>query len=139
MKQEITWICIALLAALPAFAAQPNVHPGQWEATIKTEMPGMPMAIPPVTQRYCLRAEDLVPKTQDPGQECQLLEHTVDGDTVTWRVKCDSQGMKTSGTGKITYAGDTYKGRIDMTMQQGDAPAMSMIQTLEGRRVGECK
>lgn len=139
MKQRNGWFFAAMFGVTPALAGGPDVQVGEWETTVKTEMSGMPMAIPPMTHRHCLREEDLVPKTQDPSQDCKLLEHNIDGNTVTWRIECEAQGTKTSGTGKIVYAGDTYKGQIDMTMQQAGAPPMNMTQTLEGRRIGECK
>lgn len=119
--------------------AAPDVRPGLWETTVKTQVPGMPMAMPSITHRYCLHKKDLVPNTRQPGQHCKLLDHAISGNTVSWRVQCRSQGMSSTGEGKITYAGDTYHGRIVMDMQQGGGQPMKMIQTLQGRRVGDCK
>lgn len=122
--------------SLPALAG-PDVQPGMWETTVTTEMAGMPMSIPPVTTRSCIRESDLVPQTDHPGQECELVEHDVSGNQVSWRIRCNTQGTTMTGHGEITYSGDTYTGRILMNMDQG-GQSMEMTQSLEGRRVGEC-
>jgi hypothetical protein len=118
--------------------AAPDVKPGLWETTVKMEMPGMPMAIPPTVHRHCVTEQDLVPKPERPGEECRIVDQAVSGNTVTWRVGCDTQDMKADGTGEIIYSGDTYRGRIVMHMQQAGMGAMTMNQSLEGRWVGPC-
>ncbi|UCE90213.1 MAG: DUF3617 domain-containing protein [Pseudomonadota bacterium] len=129
-----------LLASVSLQAdAAPDVRPGMWETTVKTEMPGMPGAMPPMTHRYCLRKEDLVPKTNQPGQECKMVENKLTGNTMTWRVRCESRGTVSNGTGNITYSGNTYKGTIEIEMSEGGGQPVKMIQHLEGKRVGDCK
>ena len=58
---------------------------------------------------------------------------------MTWSVECEQNGMKTVGTGHITYVGDTFTGTIEMNMQGGPGGAMKMTQQMQGRRIGDCK
>jgi len=126
--------------SLTASAAAPDVHTGLWETTLSTEMPGMPgmsMSMPPITYSSCIRENDLVPKNEQPGQDCQVLETNADGGEVSWRMRCTSQGANFEGNGRVTYTGDSFSGRIVMDMAQG-GQSMQMIQNLQGHRLGEC-
>jgi hypothetical protein len=128
-----------LIGAMTALAAEPNMNPGLWETTITTEMAGMPMGVPPMTTKQCVTKEDLVPDTSRGGQECDLVDTKIDGDTVNWHLRCNSQGMVTEGKGTITYQGDSYGGTIHMTMTGGPMGSMTMDQKISGRRVGDCQ
>ena len=143
MKPASAYVIVAgfLLAAWygSAAAAGPNMRPGLWETTIKTEMQGMAMPMPTTSYRHCITKEDLVPRTERPGEQCKILKNTISGDTVTWRVSCESQGMKTTGTGRITYKGDTYHGSIEMQMSGGPMGSMKMSQKMQGKRIDNCK
>lgn len=128
------------ILALSSVGAQAelNMQPGLWESTITTNMPGVPMVPPPVTQRYCITRDDLVPQDPQAARECKRLEHKIQGNTVTWNAECQHEGMTTVGAGRITYAGDTYTGTMDMEMRGGPMGTMKMTQTMKGRRVGDC-
>ena len=99
----------------------------------------MPIPIPPVTHRYCLTRKDLVPNSSpQPGQACRMADQKISGDTVTWRVECNSNGHRSSGTGKIQFSGTRYHGNMTFHMNEG-GPALEMHQVMEGHRVGACK
>ncbi|MGA7799475.1 MAG: DUF3617 family protein [Gammaproteobacteria bacterium] len=116
-----------------------DVEPGMWEVTVKTEMAGMPMPIPPTTHRYCLTPKDLVPNDPpQPGQSCQVVDRKISGSKVTWRVECNNNGHKSSGTGEINYGRTRYEGHMTFHMN-ADGQAMDMNQTMEGHRIGACK
>jgi len=112
----------------------PNMKDGLWEITTEIEMPGMPMKMPAMTHTQCITQENAVPNSSQPDQECKIIENHVDGDTVTWRMECDTPEGKAEAAGEITYTGDTFKGTITMNMQ-----GMEMLQKLSGKRIGECK
>ena len=124
-----------------ASAAGPAGSPGLWEVTMTStmEMEGMQMAMPPVTRRHCVTAEDLVPKAGNPGQECRIDDQQTGGNTVSWRMSCDTPQGPMTGKGEMTYSGDTYSGTFVMNMPGGDGRPGTMKQTLKGRRVGDCK
>lgn len=111
----------------------PNMKDGLWEITTKVEMPGMPMQIPAITHTQCITKENAVPNSSQPNQKCKIIENHINGDTVTWRMECDTPEGKAKAAGKITYTGDIFKGTIKMNMQ-----GMEMLQQLSGHRVGEC-
>jgi len=139
LNQRLLIAGALFVAILPAWAATPNMQPGMWETTVKMEMDGMPIAVPPHTSRHCITKEDLVPKTPRPGQHCAVAHQNISGNTVTWQVSCDNGGRTTTGNGRITYDGDSYHGAISMHMTGAGGPTMNMHQTITGKRIGDCK
>ncbi|MBN1625698.1 MAG: DUF3617 family protein [Deltaproteobacteria bacterium] len=116
-----------------AFAG-PNMDPGKWEITTKTEMAGMPPQS--VTHEQCITNNDLVPVSGDANQECQVEDTQINGDTVSWKITCGGQGGGMTGTGKITYNGDSMNGEMNMTI----APYGTQVKnTISGRRIGDCE
>lgn len=137
MKRTLL-LCLVVtgFAAAPVLAGGPNVQEGMWEITSTTEMPGMPVAVPPVRHSQCLTKQDLVPRDTSSRQgECDVRDIRTSGNTVSWKVECSSPGGSTRGTGSITYAGTTMNGTMTMTVPGG----MQMKTRLTGRRIGECK
>lgn len=128
----------ALLCWLSSATAAPNMTPGLWEIQVRTEMEGMPMQMPAVTTRQCIREQDMVPQTNTSGQECEILDQNISRDQVTWRIQCRSAEMQGEGRGRIQYRGNTFEGQIDMSMAQQGMGPMNMTQRLQGKRVGGC-
>ena len=124
----------ALLAVPASGVAQGADH--LWEVTVKMEMPGMPMAMPPQVRRVCVaqnhRDEDLIP-TQG---SCRVLESKRVGNRLTYAMACNGEPAM-NVTGETTFAADRYDGRMRMTTSEGGQP-MEMAQTYAGRRVGGC-
>lgn len=116
----------------------PNVQPGQWETTVTMEMPGMPMAMPPVKTSKCLTKKDLTPDTSQPGQNCKVLKQQFKGNDLEWSVKCTGQdGGTITMTGKGTYKTDTFTGNLEMDMSHG-GQAMKMTASIASKRIGPC-
>lgn len=130
---------IATLIGVSSVAsAAPDLKPGLWEMTVTSNIPGMPMAPPPFTQRKCLDDKDVIPKSEQPDQTCQDIQHSVKGNTVNWSIRCEQNGTTTVGNGTLTYAGESYSGSMQLEMQGGEMGAMTMSQRLQGRRIGDC-
>jgi hypothetical protein len=127
---------IVCTLALPLFAATPIGKAGKWESTVQMERPGAPVKIPAQTHTVCVtkeqaeNAENMIPKTGDKRSGCTYTDVKVDGSSMSWKMKCES-GM--TGNGTITYTGDTYKGSMEMKMQDRD---MSIKMT--GKYLGAC-
>ncbi len=138
MLKNLCSVSVILFAVVSiAFAGSvPNMQEGEWEITTTMEMPGMPMNMSPVKHTQCLTKKDLVPKESQPGQECTVIHNKVTGNTVTWTMKCSGQGGEMTGTGNITYSGNSFKGTIKMAMPQQN---MQMTSHLTGQRLGPCK
>src|SRR4051812_32381718 len=133
--RNIILFAIVCSLAVPVMAAS-IAKAGKWESTVQMEMPNMPMKIPPHTMTVCVtkeqaeNAENMIPKTGDKRSGCTYTDVKVDGGTMSWKMKCES-GM--TGTGTITYTGDTYKGSMDMKMQDRD-----MSMKMAGKYLGAC-
>ncbi|MBI2312714.1 MAG: DUF3617 family protein [Betaproteobacteria bacterium] len=136
------------LAALPflfitgaALAGSSPMQPGLWEVTMKTDIAGMPMAMPAQTIRHCYTQKDLqdekktVPQSQD--RNCQITNFDARGNTVTWTIQCKGENAMT-GTGTMTVNATSYSGSVRSRMKDGKQ-TMEMTQSWSGKRVGECK
>ena len=135
---------IPLLAAAltfgPAHAASPNMKEGLWEITTKMEMAGKPGgAMPQQIVRHCVTKKDLddPSRTTPKGDSrCKMTDYKLQGNTATWKMACEGkEGM--TGTGTITYSGESYSGNQTMTMKSSGQP-MNMKMDFSGRRVGDC-
>jgi len=137
MIRKLLVVSVILLATVSFSLAgsKPNVKPGKWQVTTRMEMPGMQMNMPPMTHIQCITEDDYVPQTSQPGEECKITQTRVSGDTVTWTMHCRGEGGEMKGNGKVTYRGDSFEGKISMSM----APSgMSMTIHTNGRRIGDC-
>ena len=107
-----------------------------WEVSMKMEVAGMPMAMPPQIHRVCIgkahKDEDMIPVRDN----CRVLEARRTGNKIAYRMACaGDQPMDV--TGETTYTNDGYEGRMRMT-STSPSQSMEMAQSYVGRRVGEC-
>jgi hypothetical protein len=134
MKLRTLTLCILALAlALPTFAGP--VNPGKWQVTLTTEMPNMPVKMPPMSFTYCIskeEAENPQPPKSKHENGCTVSDYKMDGNVVTWSVKCTGKN-EMSGTGKMVLNGDTYEGETHM--KTGD---MEINQKMSGKLLGAC-
>lgn len=131
-------------AAPPESAPEPvaaapsvNMQDGEWEITMKVEMPDMPGmpagAMKPHTVKSCLSKDNYVPKTSREQSDCTMENQKIDGNTVSWTVAC----KETTGTGTITYSGDSMNGLMESTTRiEGKEMKTRMI--MSGKRLGPC-
>ncbi len=135
-KKIFRWVSVVLFIFSGVATAEPNVNEGLWEITVKLELPGVPMTMPPVTRTECLGKDKLIPKTGkvENCQECKITDIDIRGNTVRWHEECNSPEGKVIVDGEIVYNGDSYSGTIKI--RQGN---MHMTNKLKGRRIGPCK
>lgn len=138
-KLWLASMILLLITPISFVGADPDIQEGRWEITTKTEMPGMPVTIPPIKHTQCLTKNDLVPQKPEKGQECKITQTKIDGNTVTWVIQCSTQKSVMKGTGKITYKGGSLDGIINMTLNDPNQGKMNMINHISGRRIGDCK
>jgi len=130
-KVIIPGVVISIVLLVGYAWAGPQMNPGKWEITTRTEMAGM--APQSATHTQCITADDMVPMSEDANQECQVTDITTQGNTVSWRISCS--GGKMNGTGSVTYNGDSMNGTMSMTIE----PYGTRVHnTLSGRRIGPC-
>ena len=122
--------------------ASPNMAPGLWEITVKSEIQGMPggMGMPATTMTPCVKPVDVqdgkrtVPQ-QDP--KCEMKDYKMQGNTASWRFECKGPEAM-SGSGSMTYSGNSYSGSTKMSMKQ-QGRVINMTQSYSGKRLGDCK
>ncbi len=111
----------------------PNMQDGLWEITTKSEMKGMPAGMmKPMTHTTCLTQKNSVPE-QPRKTDCKM-SHTNEGNTVSWTMTCPDSISK----GRITYAGTTFEGTMETTMNH-DGEKMQVKNSMKGKRIGPCK
>jgi Protein of unknown function (DUF3617) len=122
-------ILFVLLA--PCALAAPPLNPGRWEVTIKTESP---VSMPPTTTEICITGEKAArpePVKGKPTDDCKADGVSMNGNVLTYAVRCGKQKVSTSA--KFTYSGDTYTGVV--TIKSGKR---EIRQIHTARRVGNC-
>lgn len=130
----ITIMSIAIMA-LPAWAL--DLQPGKYEITAKAEMSGMQGGMPAQTTTQCLTEEDPVPAASADAQGCKVSDMKTEGNTVTYTMTCEQQGMTIKSNGKITFKGDTFEG-TGQTRMGPEAGNMTITTKISGKRIGEC-
>jgi hypothetical protein len=137
-KRHTARVCAGIALAFAYAASAPALAQAKddlWEVSTKMEMPGMPMAMPPQTNRFCLgknrKDEDFVPKQ---GGDCRVLESKRVGNRFTYRMECSGNNPAVV-EGAINFGNNAYDGQMRMAMK-GSNDAMNM--TFSGRRVGDC-
>lgn len=136
-------LSLSLLLCLCSMACQAekpkvDLQEGLWEITTVMKMPGMPMQMPPVKTTQCITQADLVPQTQQPDQpdqQCDIANMTVNGNTVSYDMVCAAQGNTMKAHSSITYEKNRMQGKMTATMEPSN---MTMSYTLSGKRIGDC-
>ncbi len=133
----------ALLAGAfaTASAETPNLEPGMWEtsATIRGEG-GFPMPEQNHTSSDCMTAEDLASGDAffEDADECEFQRREIRRDGADFEMTCsDPSGMTMKMTASMKFHGDTSEGTIRAELETPMGP-MTVVTTLEGRRIGEC-
>jgi uncharacterized protein DUF3617 len=136
-RRRCGWCVIAY--ALWAMGVSPAFAQGaddQYDVTVKMEMAGMPMSMPPMTSRVCVRKgggdADFVPHQDN----CRVSDAARTGPRLTFRIACTGNNPMT-GTGEFMFAGDGYNGQIRMKGKM-DGQDVDMTQQIAGRRSGAC-
>jgi hypothetical protein len=123
--------CTFLLLPVAALAA--GMQPGNYEFTTKMELPGMPVAMPPMTAQHCLKAEDIANNEQyrtDRSQDCEVRNFKQAGARTTFDLACKDG---TAGKAEYTVADNGMTGKTVVTR---DGQAITM--NIAAKRIGEC-
>jgi hypothetical protein len=126
------------LASLPALAADhPSIKPGEYSYSMKTEMPGMPFAMPPMTFSHCVTQEDV-----DKGDaylnskeknDCKVENLKHGKGTASYDVVCTGKRPMT-GHYDVTFGGDSMTSVGTMNMD-----GKTIKHAMDAKRVGDCK
>ena len=141
MKQESRLTALALmLLALPSTLAAAGLTPGQYEYTVKMNMPGMPANIPPQTMKRCLSAKDVAGdaafhSAAGPDSDCKIRDLVQSGSQFSYKLSC-TKPEKMDGTVKGTSTATSMTMDMNVTMAGAPGP---MTQKMTMRRLGDCK
>lgn len=145
---KLFMVSIFLAMTSPCLAASvPNMRPGEYATEYTISMKGMPMKMPDRTfkQTNCVTKEDVANrdefiKKMQQDKNCKISDVNISGDTATWGLTCDQNGMKMVGKGKAVWQADMVKGEHNMKMSMpGQKMAMENITRFQSKRVGDCK
>lgn len=134
--QKPSALLLASLLSLPSLALAAAGE--TWEVTSKTEMAGMPYAMPETVITVCQPkggAPDPQQMMQDEGN-CKVSDVKTSGNKVTWKVRCDGDGQKMSGGGEVTHGKSSYQGSMHMS-GTADGEKVDMKASYRGKRLGE--
>jgi len=125
---------MTMLTLSPLAAAQGSDE--QYDVTIKMAMVGMPMELPPISQRLCVKKGandgDFVPRQDN----CTVSDARRAGARLTFKVACAGKDPMT-GTGDFTFDTNGYNGQIRLKGKM-DGQDVDMTQGIAARRVGGC-
>ncbi len=138
-KISLSFAFILLLLWTPFAFAEPNMQEGKWEITMKMDMQGMPMAMPPMKHTQCLTKKDMVPQKQEKNRDCKIISSKISGDTLTWVMQCSDKNGTHESNGRITYKGNSFDGVINMTITEPKHGKSKITQHISGKRIGDCK
>ena len=141
MKWKICCVVLPamMLYVLPFAVVAAELTPGQYEYTIKMNVPGMPN-MPTQTALRCLSAKDVAGNSAfqtppAPNNDCQVKDMVQAGGQFSYKVSC-TKPERLDSTVKGTFTGTSLT--MDMTMTTASAPS-PMTQTITARRIGDCK
>ena len=130
-------IAIAVLSTLvlPAtiFAAE-TMREGYWELITTTEMPGMPMEIPPTKIKHCYTKEDVKDqrKTISTDKNCTITDFKQSGNKISWKMKCTGENSGVF-SGETIFKTDAYDSTMKMQTQ-----GQTMNMKVKAKRLGNC-
>lgn len=126
-------LMLIVLLSVSAYSKQLDIKEGNWSWSVNMQMMGM--QIPPAKYNDCMKKDSLVPQEKDQAEGCTLIENTISGNTVKWKIKCkDENGNISTSEGKLTYTNTTAKGEIILQTQ-----GMNMKSIINGKYIGPCK
>lgn len=131
-------LIISITVAASLFATNAHAESGEtWDVTTRTEMPGMPYAMPESTATICIPkgAEKDPNRLMKQDGDCEMTDVKTSGSKTTWKMRCDNDGQEMSGTGVVTYKADSYQGTTRLSGKSG-GQAVNMTANYQGKRVG---
>jgi hypothetical protein len=133
---SIALLTVALSWTVLAQTQSP-MRPGNWQVSMKMNIPGMG-DMPPMTQMQCVTPamlkdpEGAVPKGPD-GSDCKMSDYKFTSNTATYKLTCTKPTAMTM-VGEMKYSGtDAYAGTVTM-----DAGGQKMMMNFDAKRIGEC-
>jgi hypothetical protein len=136
-----------LLLSLPV-AAQAQVQPGMWEASVTVNSIDMPGAPPQVAammkgkttkQTYCITPEQAKQGPQEMLKQqpsCRFSKYVMARGTISTEMTCKQNGGTMTARASGNYTPTSFNVTSSATMTGG--MSMKMTSSSSGRRIGPC-
>lgn len=130
---------IGLPAAVSAAEAL-NLEDGYWDTYVTIRVQGGILPVPAIKSSKCITHDDPIPNSTDSSHlSCRILDKQITGNDVSWRLECADDKGRMEGHGRITYAGKTFEGGMDMEVTQlKDNRHIKLNYAMHGERVRAC-
>lgn len=128
--------CFAFILSL--FTAAAFATPGElWEITSKTEMPGMPFAMPGSTQQVCMsKGSTNDPRQSSQDKSCKMTDIRTSGNKTTWKMRCNHDGEIMNGSGEQTTTRNSFQGVTHLSGKSG-GENVDMTMRYSGKNLGK--
>lgn len=140
--RTMKFLTLLLAGSAGSAVAALDFKEGEWGVSYQMEVVGMPFPMPPINAKktMCLDKKNYIPDNSQQGQDCKVSDQKVNGNTVSWTMRCLSQGNTIEGQGQITYKGERYDGVMNAKMASTDksGPSIGYQYTMHGERLGAC-
>jgi hypothetical protein len=131
----VVFACAGMGLLLPALAMAQGSDE-QYDVTIKMAIAGMPMEMPAISQRLCVKKGandgDFVPRREN----CTVSDAHRAGGRLTFKIACAGKDPM-SGTGDFKFDANGYDGQIRFKGKM-DGQDVDMTQGIAARRAGGC-
>lgn len=129
---------IFVLSLLSGFSnvAWANTPGEYWEVTSKTEMEGMPLAMPSQTIKVCVpKGQSLDPREANKGQDCQFSDYKANSQKVSYSFRCIDKGTVMTGNAEYNLGVNKSEGVMHMRVKS-NGQDMKMTQFTSSKLVG---
>lgn len=132
------WVVCFFSGGLKA-AEELNLVDGYWETYVTIRVQGGILPVPVIKSSKCITHRDPLPNSTQSSMRCQISDQKIAGNDVSWHLQCVDDKGKMEGQGKITYAGETFSGGMDVSVEEsGGGRHMKMQYAMRGNRVSAC-
>jgi hypothetical protein len=133
--RSVVLLTLGLSMTVMAQGSSP-MREGNWEVTMKVNLPGMEGA-QPMKQTQCVTAAMLKDPASampsGPGGDCKITDYKLANNTATYKLTC-TQPFPLNGTGEMNYAGsDAYSGTLTV-----DMGGQNLVMNIDAKRLGDC-
>lgn len=129
-------LTVSLLVLGSFYATGAFAEPGEtWDITSKSV--GNGMGIPEVVVTVCLAPRDAKNPQKFIQQDdtCTMTDLKTVGKKTTWKMKCGSGDDEMTGTGEVTYAGNSFQGQTKLSGRSEGEP-VDMKMSYQGKKIG---
>jgi hypothetical protein len=134
MNKNLIFILTAFTSLLSASAIAASGE--YWEITSKTEMEGMPFAMPATKQKVCIATgQESNQGEQVKDKNCEVLDTKRSGNKTTMKMRCNFKGDVMLSTMEQTSNGDTMH-IVTRTTGKMEGQDMNSTTTMTSKRTG---